>query len=197
MNDRVRDGAVATHGAFESDGRLESVSLGAIFNLNMVEDDLSLSPCTIRLEHVCGENLTAPAVSILTNNLNVSCEKNNFTTHIDSIIVLSGGKTITPMIVIECLVESDKTILVTNDSAVVRMVVLHGSWGKIDLVTLLPVETLLNEDLILATVNWRLQTRLSASLLSIELDVAHSSEDLVASRNSSAENQGLIVLIAV
>ena len=181
MNDRVRDGAVATHGAFESDGRLESVSLRAIFNLNMVEYDLALSPCTIRLEHVCGENLTTPAVGILTYDLNVPREKNDFTTHVDSIIVLSSGKAITPMIVIECLVESDETVLVTDDSAVVGMVVLHGSWGKIDLVTLLPVETLLNEDLILATVNWRLQTRLSASLLSIELDIAHSSKDLVAS----------------
>lgn len=92
------------------------------------------------------------------------------------------------MVVGQGLIESDQAIRVAHDFAIFRVIVLHGSRCKIDFVTFHPVEAFLDKNLRISPVDWSLETCLSAPWFTIELDIAHRSEDLVTSGDSAAQD---------
>ena len=145
MDHRVCDSTVASNGTFKSDGRLEGVSLGAVFNLDVVKDDGTLSPGTVRFKHVCCEDLATPSICIFTYNLDISCEKDNLTAHINSIVVSCCRATISPMVVIQRFVQCNDLTLDTLNRVILRMIVLHRSRSEIDLITNNPVKAIFND----------------------------------------------------
>ena len=58
-------------------------------HLHVIEDEGALAPGSIQFENVSGEDLTTPAVDIFTLDFDVSGQKEDFTTHVDSVLSLS------------------------------------------------------------------------------------------------------------
>lgn len=118
MHDRVANSTASTDGTLPADSRLEGVRLGAVENLNVVEDDLTLAPSTITFEVVSREDLTTPTVSVFSLDLDVPRQKDHLSTHINSIVrVLSRG-TSTPMVLVEGFVEDDSATRDLSNSPV-------------------------------------------------------------------------------
>ena len=86
---------------------MSSIFLRAVVDLHVIEDQGALAPSSIHFEDVSGEDLSTPAVYILTLNLDVSAQKEHFSAHIDSILGFSGCS-FTVVIVIERLIECDQ-----------------------------------------------------------------------------------------
>lgn len=117
--DRVTNFAVATLGAFPSNGSFISVLLRAIVDLNVVEDDLAFSPGTIRLKVIADHDLTTPAVSVLSTNLDVSVEKDYFASHVNAVVLVLSRRRRAPMIILQRCVQSYQTTLDGCDDFVV------------------------------------------------------------------------------
>lgn len=102
MQGRVGDGAIACSGRFESEGGVFGVDLGAVEDLDIVHDGgAGTRSCdTVEdLDCVASNNLSAPTFDVLCVNLDVSCEKEHLTSHVQAVVVRSGGRGLTPMVI--------------------------------------------------------------------------------------------------
>lgn len=95
----------------ESNGCIDGVLLRAPVHLNIVHDELtnSLNDFLVHIEFlsVRSDDLASPSIGLSSLNQNVSCEENDLTSHVDTVVVVSGGIGLTPMVEFECLLHGD------------------------------------------------------------------------------------------
>jgi len=127
---------------FKPDSRFECVPLRAIVDFNILHEELTSSHSTVQLETVSDHDLATPRISVVSNNSDVSGQKYNLSSRIDSIVGTFSGSGLAPMVVFEVFSEDNFTssIIVAFNRHVVDMVRLNGSRQKSNLVTGLPVE---------------------------------------------------------
>jgi hypothetical protein len=101
VNGRVFYTAVALVRVLKPEGSFEGIDLGAVVNFYAVQlqvpyslDHLSLS---VELYSVSSHDLTSPGLDVLSDDPDVPCEKDDFTSDVNSVLA-HGGLCLTPMV---------------------------------------------------------------------------------------------------
>ena len=84
------------------------------------------------------------------------------------------------MVVIQRLVQCNDVTLDILNCAILRVIVLHRSRSKVNLIASNPVKAIYDNNLSRSSVNWVKQTSLSISGLSVEFDISHGCENFVS-----------------
>jgi len=116
MDSRVHNGMSFTFSIFKSDSSSSCINLAHVFKLNTIDSSLSFPDGSIKFKHISSQELTTPSCNwwscggiFLTNNSDVSCKRHNFTSDINTIVLISSGLFCTEMIVFNCFSEGDNT----------------------------------------------------------------------------------------
>ena len=165
----LRVGAVCH---FESKCGCISAILGAVVDLNLVKKSVTESPGSISFHEIVGDELASPMLSVVSGNLNVSSEKHNFSSDVNSVILCSSWHGGSKVSVANCSVKIYLTSLdvVSCNNSVVCLCVISSSWEKTDIVSSCPVKTLLNKDACWAWNSCLEESWESASWLAVHLN---------------------------
>jgi len=89
VNGRVSNWAMKSCCRLKPDRCFESVYLRAIENFNAIHHSCACTSndfCSINLHGITGDDLTTPTFNVLGINFNISCQKNDLTSHIKTVI---------------------------------------------------------------------------------------------------------------
>ena len=84
------------------------------------------------------------------------------------------------MVEFQRFINSDQTSFIRNDNLIIRVVILHGSWSKVDLISYSPVKFGFNQNLSLTFIGWQEQTCLTTSFEAKEFNFADCGQDFVS-----------------
>lgn len=118
---------------FKSNSCLECINLRTIENFNISHYCRSSSINHLRTIHflcVTGYNLTSPTFNVLSINYNVTCKKNDLTSHIQTIVIRCCRFCFTPMEIIQSLLRfnSTRSWIIRFNKNIIRIVWIIRSW---------------------------------------------------------------------
>lgn len=149
MYNSIFDIAIASlTSAFKPNGRIPGILLRALGHFDVVKLRSTLSKGAIEFHAIVSEDITTPFVTLVcSNDLDISCQKTNFTSSINIRIGLCFRAVV---IELEWTVNSELTCIwiIAHDCLVLGVCPLVVSWREVKFVTGHPVEILSNNSCI-------------------------------------------------